>query len=598
MSHRIKSETPIIIATAGIIIFIAKLILIEFYGNATPFWDQWDAEAAYLYKPWIEGELNWKYLLAPHNEHRILTTRLLALLLLSIKGYWDPIFQMQVNAIIHVLAIMVLLIYLNKDLRTEQKIIFTTFSTILVSIPFGWENTLAGFQSQFYILLLSAFIFMKAMAYYPTNSKGWFYGYLVGLFGVFTLASGAITLIAGGCLLTIRRYIFKEAQSVNLVSLGLVFGLGFLSIYMTPNIPHHALLKADSVHDLLRAAGEISAWPLKYGFGLLIVQIPLLVLVLRIFFSRKLVSAPSLVFLIGMAIWLFGQAFSIAYGRAASPLASRYLDIFIIGLILNFFAMIVFIENVKPSLKKSLKLIAVIWCSLIFLGFYLYSSRFIQELSFKMASGKEQEKNLRAYLCSGDPTYLQNKPYLDIPYPNPVRLQTLLDNPGIRKILPGNINSANAVNKIGPDGEPFCNTGSPNNSFSIKILKEIPASAEIASVAQILQTDWLGTDYKKSNFPGYKIIGSLQHSELETGKITLKLQRGDKVLYRSGPRNQGQKILLNAVGIKNYKTDLPMAAEWVLLEFSDPALPQEFIATFIDVGTHWGEWSAVALRNN
>jgi hypothetical protein len=39
------------------ILFGIKLWLIATYGNATPFWDQWDAEAANLYKPFLKARL-------------------------------------------------------------------------------------------------------------------------------------------------------------------------------------------------------------------------------------------------------------------------------------------------------------------------------------------------------------------------------------------------------------------------------------------------------------------------------------------------------------------------------------------------------------
>jgi hypothetical protein len=352
MIARSKYENILMLATAGIIIFISKILLINFYGNATPYWDQWDAEAAYLYKPWLEGTLNIKDLFSAHNEHRIFTTRVIGLLLLTAKGYWDPIFQMQINGIIHVLAITTLLYYLIKELNNEKKLIIIGFTTLLMMIPFGWENTLAGFQSQFYILLLTTFIFIWAMSNYPTFSKAWNYGYLIGFLSVITLASGAITLLAGGFVLIIRRYLFKEAESVKLVAIGLVFGLGLLAIYMTPTIPHHAPLKADSLYSFVRAVGAILAWPiLHYGLGLFVIQVPLLLLTGRILFNRKKPTAAT-IFILGMSIWVFGQILSIAYGRAAGPLSSRYVDIFSIALILNASALVILIEKINYCLIR------------------------------------------------------------------------------------------------------------------------------------------------------------------------------------------------------------------------------------------------------
>ena len=83
----------------------AKLWLIGAYGNATPYWDQWDGEAAALYRPLLDGTLGWANLLAPHNEHRIFTMRLIELALLMLNGIWNPLLEMVVNAVIHTVAL-------------------------------------------------------------------------------------------------------------------------------------------------------------------------------------------------------------------------------------------------------------------------------------------------------------------------------------------------------------------------------------------------------------------------------------------------------------------------------------------------------------
>src|SRR6187549_381005 len=90
----------------AIILLGFKLRTIKYYGNSTPFWDQWDGEAANLYKPFIDGNLGWKELLSAHNEHRIFTTRLLDLTLLKINILWNPLLQMVVNAGFHICVII------------------------------------------------------------------------------------------------------------------------------------------------------------------------------------------------------------------------------------------------------------------------------------------------------------------------------------------------------------------------------------------------------------------------------------------------------------------------------------------------------------
>jgi hypothetical protein len=47
----------------------------------------------------------------------------------------------------------------------------------------------------------------------------------------------------------------------------------------------------------------------------------------------------------------------------------------------------------------------------------------------------KQESNVRKYLQTGDPSAL-GKPQFEIPYPDSIRLRSLLDNPTLRPILP------------------------------------------------------------------------------------------------------------------------------------------------------------------
>ena len=94
----------------AVFVVSVKFIIIHFYGNATPFWDQWSAQGLYLFLPWLQGSMGLNDLLASHNEHRIFTMRLLALGLLELNGkVWNPILEMQVNAVLHTLSLLVFL---------------------------------------------------------------------------------------------------------------------------------------------------------------------------------------------------------------------------------------------------------------------------------------------------------------------------------------------------------------------------------------------------------------------------------------------------------------------------------------------------------
>jgi hypothetical protein len=47
----------------------------------------------------------------------------------------------------------------------------------------------------------------------------------------------------------------------------------------------------------------------------------------------------------------------------------------------------------------------------------------------------------------------------------------------------------------------------------------------------------------------------------------------------------------------NFSDNIPNISEskWLLLNFSSPILPKEFIVKFVDGGSGWGEWSAIGV---
>ncbi len=138
----------------AVVLFGIKLWIINTYGNATPFWDQWDGEAVKLYKPYFDGTLTFSDWFAPHNEHRIFTTRLLSLGLLLINGIWNPLLQMVINAALHITALVLCIVLLTSVIGRKNLLPLLLFALVLFGVPYAWQNTLMGFQSQFYFIVL------------------------------------------------------------------------------------------------------------------------------------------------------------------------------------------------------------------------------------------------------------------------------------------------------------------------------------------------------------------------------------------------------------------------------------------------------------
>lgn len=104
---------------------------------------------------------------------------------------------------------------------------------------------------------------------------------------------------------------------------------------------------------------------------------------------------------------------------------------------------------------------------------------------------------------------------------------------------------------------------------------------------------WVGSNFQHSSFPGMKVYGSFIQSDADTGSISIRLKRGDCILYRSGPTYGKQYMSLNDK--EHTKIVLPVSLVWQVLEFSGTTLPDKFIATLTDAGSGWGEWSAIAV---
>ena len=195
----------------GLFIFIcgAKLWLINGFGNATPFGDEWPGEGAFI-KASIEGSLSPLQYFEPHNEHRIAFTRFLVMALLRVDKQWDPILQMVAQAPIHALAIVALVSITGTFMNGLGKACRATFAAGVGLLPFGWENTLWGFQSQFYFMMLFG-IMVVWLCWRHGFDPRWWLGALLAFASLFTMA-GAVFSIIAGALVPVVRIILERGR--------------------------------------------------------------------------------------------------------------------------------------------------------------------------------------------------------------------------------------------------------------------------------------------------------------------------------------------------------------------------------------------------
>jgi hypothetical protein len=418
-------------------LFGAKIFLIRNFGSAIPYWDQWDGEAELLYKSYMNSTLSFAKLLSSHNEHRILTARVFSLVLFELDGGWDPMLQMTANAGLHVGVIVLVVLIIQRIIRPAQLLSLAVFSTLLFVLPIGWENLLAGFQSQFYFLLMFSLLALICFASAAALSIVWWAGILCLIAAYFSMASGALTAAAALVVVVMQILSGGRKGSREYIAAVVLLIIAAVMMLFVQKVSYHEIYKAHSVTEFVQALMRCLTYPLSNPYVGLWVNLPLVGYACAVLKVRPARQSPHWIIL-GIGIWLFAQALSLSYGRAVLVSSSRYLDVIIIGLPVNF-GILLFVQNrLAANNKKGIAVLATIAWLAVVIPALVWNTL---ALSFpavveKGAQGREQERNVLAYMKSGNLAELQGKSSQAVPYPDPVRLASLLSDPAVRLVLP------------------------------------------------------------------------------------------------------------------------------------------------------------------
>ena len=439
-----KKTVPLRLLGLFLVVLGAKLLVVGNYGNPTPYWDQWEAEAATLYHPDATGNLGLAQFVAAHHEHRILWVRLLGLLELRLNGgIWDPVFQMVVNAALHGLALVLLLACLLRELPERSSAPLVFFS-LLLTLPFGWENTLAGFQSQFYFFLLFGFSSLWLLIRARPLSALWWLGFLALIAAYFSIASGFLAGLAAAACHLFRMAWKRRLDKSTCIGIGLLLSYVLLAYGWTPAVEIHHHLKAGGIRDFAVAFFKALAFPFCARPALaLVVQWPaisLLGLLAATKRDRLAVSPPW--FLVGAILFVWLNAAATAYGRGAGGVgpAPRYVDTLFCGLALNG-ASLLFLA---PLFRGRWMQVAQLgWLAVLLSGTIgIFAGQVVHHLHLKARASQTQEDNIMRFLSDFDRERLASLPFHAIPHPSAERLAYLLENETVRSFLPTSLRAA------------------------------------------------------------------------------------------------------------------------------------------------------------
>ena len=130
----------LLVAGFCLLIFGGKLWLVSAAGSDLPTWDQWDAEGEVVLRPWLEGWMGLKEIVHPHNEHRVIVTKLFALGLFTLNGQWDGFVETVAAAAVHTLAALLLVLLGRRWLHGAGLALYAALLVLLFTLPFSWEN--------------------------------------------------------------------------------------------------------------------------------------------------------------------------------------------------------------------------------------------------------------------------------------------------------------------------------------------------------------------------------------------------------------------------------------------------------------------------
>jgi hypothetical protein len=434
-----RKGTIALLAAIASTVFGSKLIVIWVLGSPMPLSDQWAGEAGLLYPRYLRGALSFADLFAPHNEHRIFVFRALALTHLELAGEWNTRLEMILNAMVDTAVITWFAALLMPLVASRRRMLVGCFVAFL-GLPIIYENELWGFQGQVYLALLFGIAGLVAFAAAQPFSARWFCGLAAAVLSYFSFATGVATILAAGVLVGLqiaanaRRRCRREfAGLVVMASVAVAMILWAVSIAKPMSTPWTFIQGLFGFAALVGAAFVPTVW----------------------FCYRTVARRPGISdcawVVVGTAAWLGIQFVLFAYGRGV-PIAIRYTDVIVLAYAVGLVAVLALADRARATrFSRCARPVAATWvfsvvAVIAVLGYY---GSVLGAIDWSKAAHQEMVK-VKAYLTTGDVGNLKSKGRgghgIELSYPNPQHLATVLADPDVRAILPPEIRPADADN--------------------------------------------------------------------------------------------------------------------------------------------------------
>ncbi|MBL9213602.1 MAG: hypothetical protein JNL92_24265 [Opitutaceae bacterium] len=431
------------------------------YGSAMPDWDQWDAEALELLIPWFENENFIRHLVHPHNEHRVIMTKLQNLALVLLNGQWDSRLEAATNALLHAGLAVGFWLVGRRVMAARWQVPLFVLLAALFGLPVAWQNVLGGFHSQQYWLAGLSFAAIVSVPFARTGSMAWWGGLLAAVLALGTMASGfiaaAVVLVVLGWRWWRRALTWRETWPTWVLMAACV-AVGLLT---RVEVEWHRDLKAKTVHDFVFTIVHSLQWPWRekhwaavllwlpwaavaWGVGRTALRrsrsgsagVP----VGRTSYAAGAARAPreeTALAILALGLWVLVQLVATAYarGRGADYPASRYMDTLTFGAAVNVLALGWLLSAAWPATRTRLAVygLGLAWTLTLSMGLYNLLAHTVRwELADAKKYYLKAESNMRRYLASNDPKELARP---EIPFPSAEGLIERLARPSLRQLM-------------------------------------------------------------------------------------------------------------------------------------------------------------------
>jgi hypothetical protein len=438
----------------------ARWAIIERFGSDLPAADQWDAEAVATLLPWFERDHFVAHLFTPHNEHRVVLTKLQALTEVLVVGQWDARVEAVANALLASLFVAAFWHNARRWTNAGGQIALAGAAALAFGLPLAWENILGGFHSQQWWLIGLSALALVHWPFAPTWSARWWFGAGAATLALGSMATGFVAAALAG-VVAADRWRRRELPARDAVPTLLFAGaIGAAGLLLRVEFAPHAALRAGSAGEFLLHLGRSLQWPWRGAawFGLLL-WIPWLLVCARAGRRTTEVSTPAARTLAALGVWTLLQLAATSYARGAGAdyPAPRYVDTLAFGLLVNATALAWLVRPAPsepaPLNSRAHRFFAATWGVVFAGGLLLATSRVLSsELPPVRNFNRSAEEHLRVYLATNDPGELATE---EIPFPSPEGLVWRLARPALRERLPVSVRPPLALAAGDPAGPAF-----------------------------------------------------------------------------------------------------------------------------------------------